>query len=68
MGNKRKTVTLSEQNITFTEKEELYTVLNFNPNSMKVEVSIIGKSEKKRVQKMAFAHLPKYIKQVIRPI
>jgi len=35
---------------------------------MNVEVSIVGEDGKKRVQKMAFAHLPKHIKKVVRPI
>ncbi len=68
MAKKKKTINLSEQNITFLEKEELYMLLNFNQNSMNVEVSIVGNDGKKRVQKMAFAHLPKHIKKVVRPI
>jgi len=68
MSKKKKSINLSEQNITFIEKEELYKLLNFNQNSMNVEVSIVGVNGDKRVQKMAFAHLPKHIKKLVRPI
>ena len=68
MGKKKKPINLSEQNIIFIEKEEQYKLLNFNQNSMNVEVSIVGEDGKKSVQKMAFAHLPKHIKKVVRPI
>ena len=69
MSKKKKiSIDLSCQNITFLEKEEEYKVLNFNQNSMNVEVSIVDKDGKKRVQKMAFAHLPKQIKKLIRPL
>ena len=68
MSKKKKTINLSDKNITFKEKEELYRLLNFSQNSMNVEVSIVGDNGKKRVQKMAFAHLPKHIKKLIRPI
>jgi hypothetical protein len=68
MAKKKKTIDLSSDNITFVEKEELYKLLSLNLNSMNVEVSIVVEGEKKRVQKMAFAHLPKHIKKLVRPI
>ena len=68
MSKKKKTINFNEKNITFIEKEELIKVLSLNLNSMDVEVSITVEGENKRVVKMPFAHLPKHIKKVVRPI
>jgi hypothetical protein len=67
MAKKKKTVDFSNQNIIFISKEETIKVLSLNLNSMDVEVLIVY-NEKKRVQKMPFAHLPKEIKKIIRPL
>jgi len=66
--NKKKVINLSDQNITFSEKERHFKLISFNPNSMEVEVSVSEESEKsKKVMKLPFAHLPKELKKVIKP-
>jgi glucosamine 6-phosphate synthetase-like amidotransferase/phosphosugar isomerase protein len=67
MAKKKKTIDFSNQNITFISKDETIKVLSLNLNSMDVEVLIIN-NEKKSVQKMPFAHLPKEIKKIVRPL
>jgi hypothetical protein len=72
MGKKKETLDFSNQDISFKLKEQTIKVLSLNQNSMNVEVLIVedAKSEgiKKKVSKMAFAHLPKEIKKLLRPI
>jgi hypothetical protein len=68
MGKKKKTIDLLDRKIIFLEKKELFRVLSLNLNSMDVEVSISVEGEKKRVKKMPFAHLPKPIKKMVRPL
>jgi hypothetical protein len=67
--NKKKVINLSDQNISFTEKERHIKIISFNPNSMEVEVSITEEGEKgKKVMKLPFAHLPKELKKIVRPV
>jgi len=67
--NKKKVINLSDQNIYFTEKERHFKIISFNPNSMEVEVSVSQKHEKnKQVMKYPFAHLPKELKKIVRPV
>lgn len=68
MAKKKKVINLSEQNISYIEDERTIRVISFNPNSMEVDVSISVEGEKKRVMKLPFAHLPKEIKKLIKPV
>jgi len=66
--NKKKVINLSDQDISFVEKERHIKIISFNPNSMEVEVSVSEDSaEKKKVMKLPFAHLPKELKKMIKP-
>jgi hypothetical protein len=65
---KKKTINLSDQNITFTEKERHFKVISLNLNSMEVEVTITEEGENKKVTKMPLGHLPKEIKKLVRPV
>lgn len=66
--NKKKVINLSDQNITFSEKERHFKLISFNPNTMELEVSITEEAlEKKKVTKLPFAHLPKELKKMIKP-
>jgi hypothetical protein len=68
MPKKKKVINLSEQNISYIEDERDIKIISFNPNTMEVDVSISVEGEKKRVMKLPFAHLPKEIKKLVRPI
>jgi hypothetical protein len=67
MAKKKKTIDLLDKNIIFKTKEQTVKVLSLNLNSMDVEV-IVMEDEKKKVKKMPFAHLPKEIKKLVRPL
>ena len=67
MAKKKKTIDFSTKNISFREKEREIKVLSLNLNSMDVEI-VVFENEKKKVQKIPFAQLPKEIKKVLRPI
>jgi hypothetical protein len=68
MAKKKKVINLSEQNISYIEDERVIKIIAFNPNTMEVDISITVQDEKKRVMKLPFAHLPKEIKKLVRPI
>ncbi len=68
MAKKKKTINLSEKNITYTDKEKLIKIISLNLNTMEVEISISVKGEKKNVTKMPLGHLPKEIKKLVRPV
>ena len=68
MAKKKKVINLSEQDISYIEDERDIKIILFNPNTMEVDVSITVEGEKKRVMKLPFAHLPKEIKKLVRPI
>jgi len=67
MARKKQTLDFSNQNISFRDKEQTLKVLSLNLNSMDVEV-IVTEDQKKKVRKMPFAHLPKEIKKLLRPL
>jgi len=66
--NKKKTINLSDKNITYKDKEQTLKIISLNLNSMEVEVSISVEGEKKRVSRMPLGHLPKEIKKLVRPV
>ena len=65
---KKKTINLSEKNITYIDKEQHIKVISLNLKSMEVEVSISVEGEKKKVVKIPLGHLPKEIKKIVRPV
>jgi len=68
MAKKKKTINLSDKNITFIEKEQHFKIISLNLNSMEVEVSISVEGENKKVTRMPLGHLPKEIKKLVRPV
>lgn len=65
---KKKVINLSDQNISYIEKERHIKVISINPNNMDVEVSISVQGEKKKVMTIPLAQLPKEIKKLVRPL
>lgn len=68
MAKKKKVINLSDQNISYVEKERHIKVISINPNNMDVEVSISVEGEPKKVMMLPLAQLPKEIKKLVRPI
>jgi len=68
MAKKKKTINLSDKNISFTDKEQQIKIISLNLNSMEVEVSVRVEGEKNKVKRMPLGHLPKEIKKLVRPV
>jgi hypothetical protein len=67
MAKKKKSVELSDQKITFNILKVSYKVIRFYPSSLELDVMVHEDGEKLGMQKMAFAHIPKEIKKIIKP-
>ena len=67
MAKKRKAVELSEQEITCNIENRSYKLLRFHPSSMSVDMKEIGENAQKGVVSIAFAHLPKSVKKILKP-
>ncbi|MEA3523240.1 MAG: hypothetical protein U9R50_09695 [Campylobacterota bacterium] len=66
MAKKKKSVELSDKNITCKVNELDYKLIRFYPSAMSVDVKEIGEDSKKGMQNIPFAHLPKEIKKQIK--
>ncbi|MBN2781951.1 MAG: hypothetical protein JXQ66_01790 [Campylobacterales bacterium] len=68
MAKKKKTIDMSDQNITFTMQEQSFKVIRFNPSNMTLDVMISNDGVmKKGLNTIPFAHIPKEIKKLIKP-
>ncbi len=65
---KKKVINLSDQNISYVEKERHIKIISINPNNMDVEVSVAVEGEKKKIMMIPLAQLPKEIKKLVRPL
>ena len=68
MAKRKKSVDLTMQNIEFQSDEGVVRIVRFNPNTMTVDVNIHQEGMKVRSETLPFAHLPKPLKQRIRPL
>ena len=66
MAKKKKAVEYSDKNITFTIENAHYKLIRFHPSTMGVDAKNISDESVKGVVKIAFAHLPKEIKKLIK--
>ncbi|HJE02797.1 MAG TPA: malate dehydrogenase [Aliarcobacter thereius] len=60
-------INLKDNNISYILNNETIKLLNFNPNSMILEVAIFNKDTFIRNSKVPFAHLPKKLKAKLNP-
>ncbi len=69
MAKKRKkSIELSDKKITFILDRISYRVIRYYPSSMTLDVMTSDENgEKLGIQNLAFAHIPKEIKKVIKP-
>lgn len=68
MAKKRKNIELADKEIEFEVDKVLYKVLRYNAQSQNIEVLAFEDGKKLGVQKIPFAHIPRSIKQKIKPI
>ena len=69
MGKKKKkSIELSDKKINFTKEKISYKVLRYFPTAMTLDVMVTDENgEKLGMQSLAFAHIPKEIKKLIKP-
>ena len=68
MAKKKQSIELSDKNIEYDTEEGRIKVIRFNPNNQSVDVNLYVEGEKVRSIAIAFAHLPKPIKKLVRPL
>jgi hypothetical protein len=67
MKSKKSVVQFPKGSIVYEENEATIEVRSFDPKTQSVMIQIT-KEGKKSTQDIAFAHLPKSIKQLVRPL
>jgi hypothetical protein len=67
MAKKKKSVELSDQNITFSIENLDYKVIRFYPSRMTLDVMVFEDGKKHGVKDIPFSHIPKEIKKIIKP-
>ncbi|MDY0121877.1 MAG: hypothetical protein RBR54_08020 [Sulfurimonas sp.] len=68
MAKKNKNIELADKGIEFKVEKVLYKVLRYDAQSQNIEVLAFEDGKKLGIQKIPFAHIPRSIKQKIKPI
>ena len=66
MAKIKKSVELTDKKITFDIEKKTYKVIRFFPSQMNLDVMVYEDGVKKGMSNIAFAHLPKAAKQLIK--
>lgn len=69
MGKKqKKSIELSDKKINFTIQKTSYKAIRYYPTAMSLDVMVTDEDGTKLgMQNIAFAHIPKEIKKIIKP-
>jgi len=67
MAKKKPTLNFASKNITFSEKERHFKIISFNQEHMTVLCTVTVEGKKDKID-LPFAHLPKSIKSLLRPL
>jgi len=67
MAKKKKSIDLNDREIFFEIEQERYKAVRFYPSNMTVDITRYIDGKKAGQKNIAFAHLPKNIKQIIKP-
>ena len=68
MAKKKKSIELSDKKIAFTIEKVSYKVIRYYPTAMSIDVMVTEEDgEKRGMQNIAFAHVPKEVKKLIKP-
>jgi len=67
LARKKKSIELSDKKISFELGDITYKVIRYYPTSMTLDVMAFENKEKLGMKELAFAHLPKEIKKIIKP-
>lgn len=66
MAKKKKSVELSDKKISFEIENKQYKVIRFFPTQMSLDVMVFENGDKLGMQNLAFAHVPKETKKLIK--
>ncbi|WP_324171481.1 hypothetical protein [Sulfurimonas sp.] len=68
MAKKKKSIELSSKKISFIVEKVSYKVIRYYPTAMTLDVMVTdADGNKKGMQNIAFAHIPKEIKKLVKP-
>ncbi len=65
---KKATIDLSSQNITYSENNQTIKLLKFKKSNMTLDIAIYENNKFIKNSNIVFAHLPKNIKSLIKPL
>ncbi len=65
---KKPQIDLRPKNISYKDKGQIIKLLSFKKSNMTLEISIFEGGEHLKNSTIAFAHLPKSIKSLIKPL
>lgn len=68
MAKKKKIIDLKSSNINYLENSLTHKVNNLRTSSMTVDISVYNKEVFVENKTIPFAHLPKAIKQMVKPV
>ncbi|MBL4730077.1 MAG: hypothetical protein JKY28_01565 [Sulfurimonas sp.] len=68
MAKKKKSVELSDKKIKFTIEKRFFKAIRYYPTAMSLDaMELDEKGDKLGVINLAFAHIPKDIKKIVKP-
>ena len=67
MAKRKQSIDLSQMDIFFKHNEEEYKAERFYPSQMSVDITRYIDGKKDQRSNIAFAHLPKSVKRIIKP-
>ena len=67
MARKKRSIDYSKENIIFEHDRMHKKLMRYNPNTKSVEVKIVEPAQK-GLSEISFAHLPKEIKKILKPL
>ena len=67
MAKKKKSIELSDKKISFDLGDMTYKVIRYYPSAMTLDVMAFENGIKQGMKNLAFAHLPKEIKKIVKP-
>lgn len=68
MAKKKKSIELSSKKIAFTLEKVTYKVIRYYPTAMTLDVMVTdANGVKSGMKNIAFAHIPKEIKKLVKP-
>jgi len=65
---KKPIIDLKHKNITYEDKNQTIKLLSFKKSNMTIDIAIYENGEHLKNSSIVFAHLPKSIKSIIKPL